>query len=486
MPDSRAIPLEARRDGSALPLVAVGAVVVLVVAASVVADPLIGALALFGLIGALVISSRPAYAVTLLLGSFLVTYPWWLQGRGSLTLNNVLGAWLAVLMVYRIYRSGDWSFARNRELQLMTAIAFVFLLSRFLYRPDAHTMELVQGLSEDDQDPARVIVNRLAFLIFFVYFIRTPAQIRMVFLLAVGLMVLSGFAGVWRVLSGGGFAGYRANYGVFIWAAGNPNRLALMCTIGICALWYLGQWLRRWWVTIPVIGGIAVLMLAIFMTGSRSGVLALAGTIGLLFLDGGLSPRRIVAGVLTGLLATMLIVSVAPQKSLERITNLPGTEGTELGSGSIARRSYTASLALEVAEQNLLLGVGIGNWEINRYLSDPVHTVTPPHSSVLMALAEGGLVTLALYVLVLVRTLRNFLDTATVLTGPQHASSMQWIARTLRTSFMVFLAMSLVGDLWLNIIFYWYVGLGVVVARVVFEEVPAEEAHGAMLVEATA
>jgi hypothetical protein len=38
---------------------------------------------------------------------------------------------------------------------------------------------------------------------------------------------------------------------------------------------------------------------------------------------------------------------------------------------------------------------------------------------------------------------------------------------SLRASFLVFLAMSLVGDLWLNILFYWFVGLGMTLARVV-------------------
>jgi hypothetical protein len=244
-------------DESRLPLIAVGALIALMTFASVTIDPLAGAAALFGLIGVLIISSRPAYAVTLLLGSFLVTYPWWLQGRGSLTINNALAAWLALLMAYRIYRSGDLSIFRNRELQLLIAIAAVFLLSRFLYRPDDHTMELVTALVTDEQDPARVIVNRLVFFIFLIYFVRTPQQVSMIFALAVGMMIASGFAAIWMVVSGGGFAGYRARSGMFIAAAGNPNRLALTAIISII-LWYVMQWLRHWLATLVISGIIAV------------------------------------------------------------------------------------------------------------------------------------------------------------------------------------------------------------------------------------
>jgi O-antigen ligase len=469
------------KEGSRLPLLALGGVVLLVGVANVVADPLLGTAALFAIGGALVISSRPAFAVTLLLGSFLVTYPWWLQGVGVLTLNNVLGGWLALLMMYRMYRTGDWGFIHNRELQLMAAIVAVFLFSRFLHRPDDHTMSLVAALVQGEQDPARIIVSRLVFFVFLLYFIRTPEQVRMIFVLALALMVASGFSAIWMVLSGGGFAGYRARSGMFIAAAGNPNRLALAAIISIVSLWYLMQWRRSTIVNLVVTGVIGVEVLAVFMTGSRSGVVALVLAAGILFIEGGLSPRKIVAGALVGLVAAMMVVRAAPEQSLERITNIPGTNSVEsdLGAGSAERRGYTAALALEFAERNPLIGVGIGNWEITRYLSDPVHNITPPHSAVLMALAEGGLITLGLYVILLIRTLRNFLDSASALRGPEHSGYVQWMAKSLRVSFMIFLALSLVGDLWLNILFYWFVGLGVTLARVVFEPEEAEE-HASM------
>lgn len=477
MPESPSIPVKARKEESRLPVIAVGAVVAFVVVANAAIDPLVGAVALFGLIGVLVISMRPAFAVTLLLGSFLVTYPWWLQGRGVLTLNNALGGFLSVLLAYRLYRNGDWKYLRSRELYLLIAIAAVFLFSRFLHRPDEHTMELVSDLVEDELDPARTIVNRLVFFTFLVYFVRTPAESRMVFLLAVALMVASGFAGIVQVLSGGGFAGYRARSGFFIYSAGNPNRLALVAIIAIVTLYYAIQQLRHWLVTLVLGGIIMVEVLAVFMTGSRSGAVALVFGFAILFFDSGISVRKILVGGLAGLLAAILILRVAPEESLQRISNVPGTESadSDLGAGSAQRRSYTAGLALEFAESSPLIGVGLGNWEITRYLSDPVHNITPPHSSPLMALAEGGIVTFTLYVILLVHTLRTLHRCASALSGPEHRGWLQWMTKSLYAGFLVFLALSLVGDLWMHPLLYWFVGLAVTLPRVIFEPEPAAE-----------
>ncbi len=471
MPNGELTATTPRLEGEGMPLVLIGAVVLLFAIANVFTDTLVATAALLGAVAAMAIASRPDFAVTLLLGSFLVTYPWWLQGRGFLTLNNVVGAWLAVVMLYRISRSGDWSFLRNREFQLLAAIAAVFLLSRILNRPDDHTMALVEPLLTQTQDPARIIVNRLVFFVFLIYFIRTPKQIRWIFLLTVTLAVLSGFAAIWMVISGLGFAGYRAQSAMFIAAAGNPNRLALTAIIGIITLWYLMQWLRNSFASVAISGVMAGLVLAVFMTGSRSGVVALGLAALILAYEGGLTLRKIILGALATLFALMLVLRVAPEQALERVGNLPGmgSAQSDLGEGSVQRRSYVATMALEIVGRNPLIGIGIGNWEITRYLSDDARSITAPHSAVLMALAEGGVITLALYLLVLLRTLRNFLDLASQLSGPQHRGVMQWIAKTMRASFLVFLAMSLVGDLWLNILFYWFVGMGAVMARWAFE-----------------
>jgi O-antigen ligase len=476
MPNGELIATTPRLQGERMPLVLIGAVVLLFAIANVFADTLVATAALLGVVAAMAIASRPDFAVTLLLGSFLVTYPWWLQGRGFLTLNNVVGAWLAVVMLYRIYRSGDWSFLRNREFQLLAAIAAVFLLSRYLNRPDDHTMALVEPLLTHTQDPARIIVNRLVFFVFLIYFIRTPQQIRWIFLLTVSLAVLSGFAAIWMVVAGGGFAGYRARSGMFIAAAGNPNRLALTAIIGIVTLWYLMQWLRNSFASVVISAVMAGLVLAVFMTGSRSGVVALGLMALILGYEGGLTARKLVLGALAILFAAVLVIQVAPEQALERASSLPGTGAaqSDLGAGSVERRGYTAGLALDFARRNPLIGIGIGNWEITRYLSDDTRNITPPHSAVLMALAEGGIITLGLYVVVLLHTLRNFLDVASHLNGPENRGMMQWIAKTMRASFLVFLAMSLVGDLWLSIFFYWFVGIASVMARWVFEPVEEE------------
>jgi hypothetical protein len=53
----------------------------------------LGAEAFMPIFGALLLSvivARPEYGIALLLSTFLMAYPGWLQGTGYLTLNNVL------------------------------------------------------------------------------------------------------------------------------------------------------------------------------------------------------------------------------------------------------------------------------------------------------------------------------------------------------------------------------------------------------------
>jgi len=414
------------------------------------------------------ITSRPEYGVAVLLSSFLVTYPSWLVGSGFLTLNNVLGLWLLAVIVYRVYREEDWSFLRCRELQIVLAIAAILLLSRYLQQPDRFTRELVGPLWA--QDPADMLVGRVAFLVFLVAFVRDARAVRLLFALAIVLFVLTGFAGIWRVLSGGGHAGYRAGSRLFIYSAGNPNRLALFAVVALVALWHWQQIHRGIWqfLVLPVMAG---LVLAIFMTASRSGFagLVLAGL--LLFAEGGLSVRKIVIGALAALFGAMLIVRAAPEKSLERIANIPvvGTEETALGAGSVARRGYGAAVALAMARENPLIGIGVGNWEIRRYIEDPMRSTAPPHSAYVTALVEGGVITLALYLVLFWRTFQNFATVERALTAAERGrADLLWIAKTLKIGLIVFLGFSFVADLWLHIVFFWFIGLGAVLPRVVF------------------
>jgi O-antigen ligase len=454
-PISHALGLQRTSPVSLAALLALTAAVVL---STLVSGPEVALAAVVGPAVAFVILSRPEYGVILMFSSFLVTYPRFLQGGGLFTINNVMAALLGATLAIRMVRHGDFGFLQRREWLLLALIGAVLLISRYVNEPDAHTMALVGPyLRVGDQDPARMFVNRFIFFTFFIAFIRSIAHTRILFLLAVALMVLTGLAGIWYVLSGWGFAGYRARAAFFIGTAGNPNRMALFSVIGFTGLWYLLQRARAGWQYAAVLPFLAAMVLSVFMAGSRSGVMGLGLATVILMFEGGLSPRKIVVSIIGGLLALALVVNVAPEESIERATGAD----TTLGEGSYQRRAYGAGFALELARDRPLFGVGVGNWEITRYLEDPARRTTPPHSSYLLTLVEGGVVTLGLYLLLLGWTLKNFLDAENAArAGITYPPDMIWVLSTLRTGFVVFLFFSLIGDLWEHIIFYWFVGLG--------------------------
>jgi len=71
-------------------------------------------------------------------------------------------------------------------------------------------------------------------------------------------------------------------------------------------------------------------------------------------------------------------------------------EGLE-AAGSTEGRVRTMQAALRVWSLHPVFGVGIGNFNTERAVTDPFGTVGPPHDSYLWALSEGGLFALILY-----------------------------------------------------------------------------------------
>ncbi|GIW39884.1 MAG: hypothetical protein KatS3mg076_0461 [Candidatus Binatia bacterium] len=461
------------REETTLPLLAVGLGLVVAGLQWTLGIEL-SAVLVVGLAGLALVLSRPELGVLFLLSSFLYTYPPWLVNAGPVSLNNALGGLLALVLFYRSARTGDWSYLKRPEVLLLGAITGIGLFSRFLNPFDELTRSLVGELERRGQDPADILFGRFAFFVLFVAFVRDRRYAYAAFVLAIVLFVASGLAGIVRVLGGEGFAGYRANWGLFVAAAGNPNRLALFCIIAILALRYLWQSRPGFPTGVSALVLTPLLVLAVFMTASRSGVagLALAGL--LLFFEGGVSVKKLLAGATVVVLAFPLVANLVPERSLERLSVLPGTgrEADPLGGGSIERRGYGLQVALDLAERNPLIGVGVGNWEVVRYLRDPARYVAPPHSSYLAALAEGGILSLVLYLVLFARTLRNYneAERAVEARAVRDAWLFLWTVRTLRTGFVVFLAFSLVGDLWRVIIFHWFIGLSVVLQRSVCEE----------------
>jgi O-antigen ligase len=434
-------------------------------------------LPIFGVLLLAVILARPEYGVALLLSTFLMAYPRWIQGTGYLTLNNVLGGIFAVMLTYEIYRSQDWWFLRVPQVQLLLVIVVLYFLSDTLNAPDPEKVNLL-GAGFYFAEGLRIFVNRVAFTLFFITFIRTPRNVRMIYMLALGFMMITALSGVQNVLAGGGLKGYRAFTGAtelvagqvgVIRAAGNPNRLAMFAVLAIGGLWYLMQSIRSLTARVVIVPLLVTLALAVFLTASRSGLVGLVLCTAVIVLDGGFDVRKIFTVILAGLLLAVVAVQFVPERNLERILNLPGTATADVGEGeaSLERRQYSWTLAWELFKENPVLGVGMGNWAVVRFIRDPGRSAGSPHNSFLLALVEGGPLVLIGFLLVLWYTWRDIRVADYYVRLPDFPLAyLTWIVKATKVSLIVFMFFSAVADLFNLVLLFMLIGFAVSLRRI--------------------
>jgi hypothetical protein len=435
-------------------------------------------LPVFGALLLAIIVSWPEYGIAIFLSTFLMAYPRWIQGSGYLTLNNVLGGIFAVLLTYEIYRNQEWWFLKAPQILLLAAIAGLYALSEVLNSPDPEKVQLL-GAGFYFAEGLRIFVNRVAFTLFFITFIRTPRNVRMIYLLALGFMMITALSGVQNVLGGGGLKGYRAFTGAeelvsgqvgLIRAAGNPNRLAMFAVLAIGGLWYLMQSMRSVTARVIIVPLLVTLALAVFLTASRSGLIGLVLCTAVILIDGGIDVRKIFTVVLAGLLLAVVAVQFVPERNLERILNLPGTEEASVGEGeaSLERRQYSYVLAWDLFKENPILGVGMGNWAVVRFIRDPARSAGSPHNSFLLALVEGGPFVLIGFIVLLWYTWRDIRIAEYYVRLPEFPLAyLTWIVKATKVSLIVFVFFAIVADLFNLVLLYMLIGFAVAMRRIV-------------------
>ena len=459
------------------PAVVLFTLAVLVAISTTAVGPL-ALLPVFGVLFFALIVAHPEYGIALFLSTFLMTYPASLQGGGSLTINNVLGAVFLVLLALKLYRDEDWWFLYNRELQLLALIVLIYYISGRFNGPDPDRVALM-GVQTSNAANLKTFVTRCLFVLFFVNFIRTPAHVRMIYLLAIGFMVVTAIAGLQSVFHGEALHGYRAtSEQAGIAAANNPNRLAMFSILAIAGLWYIMRSVRLPGLRYLIIPTVVVLALCVFLTASRSGLLGLGICCAAIMLDEGFNFRTLFSFGLAVLLLLTVAIQFVPEKSLERITNLPGSsDSTDLGSSSLERRQYGWIIGLELFEEHPILGIGMGNWELARFLADPTHSTAAPHSSYILALIEGGSVCLLVFLWLLWCTWQNLRWAESYMADPRFPmSDITWIVKGAKASFLVLIFFSLFADLWQMVIIFWLVALSVVIRRLVEHTLAVEQA----------
>lgn len=467
-----------------LPLIALGGAASVAVALG----PEALTTALIAFIGMMVVALRPQWGVAGIMIMLMVQYgsrryeregvaglinliP---AGEGLVTVNNILGLFLALLLVYHVYRDGDWSFLRNRQLQLVGLITLTLAFSAFVSGIDsADAIDLGLRLT-GGQDPTRLLVSRALFLVLFIFFLRQPRDLRMIVGVFVVLALSTAWSGSSAAITGSGrpeVADYRAGgLEVLMGSTQNPNRLALICTLALIFIWEYSQayGLKRWrW---PAIAAILLLVVTVFLSASRGGVLGLGFATLLLFVRRQTGASRIAYGIAVAALGIMLIGQVVPEQALERIANIPGiTTDSESGegAGSIERRGYTYGVGLDIWQLAPLVGVGPGNWPYVRFITDPLRSAAAPHNSFLKALAEGGILTLGLYLTLFIVTLRDLVrcERSPAAMAAARRDGLAWLLSGARIALVTFMIFSLFADLWDLIFAYLLIGIAAVLLQ---------------------
>ncbi len=393
-------------------------------------------------------------------------------GKGLFTINNVIGIVLALILVYHLYRDGDWGFLRSRQVQLVGLLTLALVLSSVWNGVD-YREQAELGLRIRGQDPMRLMISRGLFLMLFVFFVRRPHEIRLIALLFLILAAMSAWSGSVAALAGAGreeVAQYRGGgFAVLLESAQNPNRLAMVATLGFIFIWEYLQGNPRMRYRGIAFALSLLMVVTVFLAASRGGVVGLAVAFALMMARRRGNLRNIAYSLAAVVVMGMLITQVVPEVSLERLTNIPGFSSTTEfeGSGSIQRRQYTYGIGFKIWSDAPILGIGLGNWAHKRFLTDPLRSAAAPHNAYLKALAEGGVVTLLFYLAVFYVTLRqlNMIIAHPGAMAWARADRTDWLVHATRVGILTFMVFSLFADLFDLVFFYLLIGLAAALVR---------------------
>ncbi|MBM4267936.1 MAG: O-antigen ligase family protein [Deltaproteobacteria bacterium] len=432
----------------------------------------LGAALVFMVMGGVIVFYRPYVGILVIMSTMLVSYPDALRGVGPFTVNNLLGAALITILAFELYRTHDFWFLREPEVRLLLIISgWLILISLLsdLYLPEKRLLPAVERRIEGrfmgtDDDSGRWIfelLSRIAFIIFFLNWVKEPRQLRWVlylFAICIAMVVPTLGTDVAREEE------FRVTSKVVGWAS-NLNRFAFMMNVGIALFLYLANVLRslplKALCLICALGSVQLVL----MSASRSGFIGL-GIVGLLLVLGPQVPKRwkiasALGGLAIGLIAFNFLIEDYHRERLLNLNPFADTSVVRLeGSNSTEIRVSTLANAMTIIAQYPLTGVGLANYRwLNALLSD---SYKPPHNSYVWALAEGGIPAMVLYL-----TLFGFLYTRIQKLRPQYANhpTLPHLPEWLRIYLFLFLFFSIFADVWLEVHLYFLVAFTIVMSR---------------------
>jgi O-antigen ligase len=307
------------------------------------------------------------------------------------------------------------------------------------------------------------------YVIYFAAFLRRRWHILLLVGLVVSFVLMTSPNAIWHALtSEGSLDETRASATFGIVAARNANRLAFFCVLALAFIGYAIQAFKSRPLTL--LGGSAIVMLVvtIFLSASRSGLLNL-GILSVLFLARtGIDRRRIAGLVIVLLVASVAVLAIVPERHLDRITAFFATdravEAAGSSGGSNLARLEMLRVGLRMFAENPLLGVGIGNSRWVAVVDYGGVRLSGLHNSYVTALAEGGLLLMAAYLLLFWSVLASLARTRR-LVAQAPGLRLGWAVEATWTSFLLLLVFSAFADVWHEVPLFILTGLSIVLER---------------------
>lgn len=404
---------------------------------------------------------RPMIGVAIMTVSYMAAaYPSALNVLGVFSVINMLGVCLLILLLAHILGERDLSFATPPPVVVLMVIGMLFVIGSIYAEWQFPGLQVSRATGRTGYKiidttgiMTEAFVTRLAFLVFLSAFVRTRADLRVIFY----CFVLSLFMAIPSALANWGEGELRRGFRVAasLTAGSNANRLGMICCFQVLCWWYwyrarpsLG---RRLWAMAVIIASVAVLS----GTGSRSALIGAAVTLGAMLI--GARGYRVSGGAaLAGIaLFGLAIATVAPERAVERMFAFFPQTRDVTGASSIELRETTIETGKAMIRDHPWTGVGLGNFrEVSRQVYADKY-FRPPHNSVLWATAEGGVFVLLGYAVLFWIAWRDFQRGMRM---ERHDTEVRAFAMAMQRVLVVFLVYSFFADLWLSPLTYVIVG----------------------------
>lgn len=173
-----------------------------------------------------------------------------------------------------------------------------------------------------------------------------------------------------------------------------PNSAGCILAIAVAMAWYLLQFDHDRRFRKLYLAFIPLAVTAVFLTASRTALLALGLVAVVIVIQGGnLRLQRLLPLCAVGVMATVLVVTFVPESATERL----GTTGEELSTGTLSSRRIYWSVGWQVYSRQPLVGVGAGAFGQDTLRETGAQKVA--HNVFLSILVELGAVGFALFML---------------------------------------------------------------------------------------